>query len=105
MSNSPYNNKPNSISQPNDWHELSFQISIDHGVDWDEVDLRKWAQTVARFTALVMAKTTVDEELIAEDPEIIKTLIMGIKVKRISFVTDNELHHLIDEFGDTDDDI
>lgn len=93
----PYGNKPDVKSEANAWHELSFQISIDQDVDWDEVDLRKWAHTVARFTALVMAKSTLDVDAL-EDPEVIKTLIMGIKVSRLSLVTDSELHDLIDEF-------
>lgn len=95
----PYGNKPNLNSEPNQWHELSFQISIDREVNWDEVDLRKWAQNVARYTALLMAKSASDIDD-GEDPEVIKTLIMGAKVDRISFVTDDDLHTLIDEFGD-----
>lgn len=93
----PYGAKPSSNSEPNQWHELSFQISIDQEIDWDNVDLRKWAHTVARFTALLMAKSTIDSEEL-EDPEVIKTLIMAVKVNRISFVTDDELHNMIDEF-------
>ncbi len=93
----PYGHKPTMNSEPNQWHELSFQISIDQGVDWDKVDLRKWAQNVARYTALLMAKSTIET---ADDPEVIKTLIMGVKVDRISFVTDDELHSMIDEFGE-----
>lgn len=93
----PYGNKPDLNSDPNVWHELSFQISVDVEVDWEKVDLRKWAQNVARYTALLMAKSTVEE---TEDPEVIKTLIMGVKASRISFVTDDDLHSMIDEFGD-----
>jgi hypothetical protein len=93
----PYGNKPQTQSDANDWHELSFQISIDQPVDWDEVDLRKWAHSVAKYTALMMAKSTLGE---VDEPELIKTLIMGIKVARVSFVTDDELHSMIDEFGD-----
>ncbi len=93
----PYVNKPQIVSEPNDWHELTFQISIDQAVDWDDFDLKKWAHTVARYTALVMAKTTVDTAEL-EDPEVIKTLIMGIKVDRVRFVTDDGLHELIDNF-------
>ncbi len=93
----PYGNKPSAESEANQWHEMSFQISIDQSVDWDKVDLRKWVHTVARYTALVMAKSTVESEDI-EDPEVIKTLIMATKVSRISFVTDDELHNMIDEF-------
>jgi hypothetical protein len=95
----PYRNKPNMISDPNTWHEMSFQISIDESVDWDKFDLRTWAHAVAKYTALVMAKTTLDEGEL-ETPEVIKTLIMGIKASRISFVTDDDLHNMIDEFGD-----
>lgn len=95
----PYRNKPNLISEPNEWHEMVFQISIDESIDWSQFDLRKWAHAVAKYTALVMAKTTLDAEEL-ESPEVIKTLIMGIKASRISFVTDNELHNMIDEFGD-----
>lgn len=93
----PYGNKPQTQSDANDWHELSFQISIDVPVDWDNINLRKWAHSVARYTALMMAKSTLGE---VDEPEHIKTLIMGIKVARVSFVTDDELHSMIDEFGD-----
>lgn len=97
MTSDIYGKKPQSNSDANTWHELSFLISIDQPVDWDEVDLRKWAHTVARFTALIMAKSTMNAEEM-EDPEVIKTLIMDIRAKRISFVTDDELHNMIDEF-------
>lgn len=90
----PYGNKPDVKSDPNIWHELSFQISVDVEVDWDKVDLRKWAQNVAKYTALMMAKSTVEE---TDDPEVIKTLIMGVKVARISFVDDEGLHNMIDQ--------
>ena len=99
MSN-PYGNKPSTSSDANQWHELSFQISIDQEVDWSKVDLRKWAQNVARYTALIMAKSTIDEP--EENAEVIKTLIMGVKVDRISFVDDEGLHSMIDEFGEDD---
>ncbi len=94
--NNPYGGKPDSISEPSEWHELSFQLSIDKSVDWDNVDLRKWSHTVARFTALMMSKSIEENE--DEDSDLIKTLIMGVKVKRISFVTDDELHNMIDDF-------
>lgn len=93
----PYGNKPSLISDPNQWHELSFQISIDRSVDWDGVDLRKWAQNIAKYTALVMAKTMADD---TDEQEVIKTLVMGVKVDRISFVRDADLHNMIDEFGE-----
>lgn len=93
----PYGDKPSLLSEANQWHELSFHISIDQAVDWDKVDLRKWAQSIAKYTALLMAKTTVDED---DEPDVIKTLIMGVKAARISFVTDDELHNMIDEFGE-----
>lgn len=93
----PYANKPSTVSDANAWHQLSFQISIDQEVDWDNVDLKKWAHTVARFTALLMAKSTLNVEEL-EDPEVIKTLIMGIEVSRVSFITDDGLHNMIDEF-------
>lgn len=99
MSSNPYGNKPSLDSEPNQWHELSFQISIDQAVNWDNVDLRKWAQQVARYTALLMAKSTLNG---VETPEVIKTLIMGIKVDRVSFIDDAGLHNMIDEFGDDD---
>ncbi len=95
MMSNPYGKKPDSISAPSEWHELSFQLSIDKPVDWDNVDLRKWSHTVARFTALMMSKSLEENE---EDSDVIKTLIMGVKVNRISFVTDDELHDLIDKF-------
>ncbi len=97
MSN-PYGDKPDLNSEPNQWHELSFQISIDRAIDWDKVDLKRWVQNVAKFTAMVMAKTTIEDD--EDDPEVIKTLIMAVKAARISFVTDDELHNMIDEFGD-----
>lgn len=95
----PYRHKPEAFSDPNTWHELSFQISIDEAVNWDDFDLRKWAHAVAKYTALVMAKTTLDDQEL-EEPELIKTLIMGIRVSRISFVDDELLHNMIDEFGE-----
>ncbi len=91
---STYGNKPSGLSEPSEWHEISFQISIDRPVDWDEVDMRKWAHVVARYTALTMAKTLEDED----DKEIIKTLLLGLKVDRINLVTDDALHGIIDEF-------
>lgn len=94
-----YGNKPSSISEPSQWHEISFQISIDRPVDWDEVDMRKWAHTVARFTALVMARSLEDDSAEDEDSEeVIKTLLLGLKVDRINLVTDDALHGIIDEF-------
>lgn len=100
MSSNPYGDKPSLISDANQWHELSFQISIDRTVDWDKVDLRKWVTSVAKFTALLMAKSMITDDDIDEDTEVIKTLIMAVKASRISFVTDDELHSMIDEFGD-----
>ena len=96
MSN-PYGGKPDTNSEASEWHELSFQLSIDKPVDWDNVDLRKWSHTVARFTALMMARSTEENEDM-ESSDVIKTLIMGVRVKRISFVTDDELHDMIDKF-------
>lgn len=97
MTSDPYAHKPNQLSEPNEWHELGFQLSIDRAVDWEKFDLRKWAHVIAKYTALVMAKTLIDTEEL-EDPETIKTLIMGIHVDRIKFVTDDNLHDLIDKF-------
>lgn len=95
-----YKNHPSEISEPNDWHEISFRISVDTEVDWDKVDLRQWAHTVAKFTASKMASSglpPMDEDTATQ---IVKTLIMNVKVERISFVDDESLHNLIDEFGD-----
>lgn len=97
MSDTPYGRKPNTVSEPNEWHQLSFKISIDQAVDWDEVDLRKWAQTVAKYTALLMAKSTLDADEFT-DVDVIKTLILGVKAERVKFVTDTELHNLIDDY-------
>lgn len=97
----PYQNKPKTLSEANDWHELSFQISIDEPVDWDKVDLRKWAHNVAKYTALVLAKSTVDTDAIdPENQESIKTLIMAIRASRVTFLDDATLHKMIEEFGD-----
>ena len=96
----PYSNKPSLISEPNQWHELSFQISVDASVDWDNVDLRQWARTVARYTALMMAESHMSEDEQAE-AAVLKTLIMNVKVDRISFVDDEGLHKLIDKFDET----
>lgn len=92
----PYSNKPRTRSEPNEWHELSFQLSIDRPVDWDNVDLKKWAQLVAKYTAMLMAVST--DETDAKKEEVIKTLILGIKVDRIKLVSDDSLHTMIDEF-------
>lgn len=97
---STYGNKPSSISDPSQWHEISFQISIDRPVDWDEVDMRKWAHVVARYTALTMARSleSDDEKEDDDEEEIIKTLLLGLRVDRINLVTDDALHGIIDEF-------
>ena len=98
MMSNPYGRKPDSNSAASEWHELSFQLSIDKPVDWDNVDLRKWSHTVARFTALMMSKSLEENEGQDGEDDTIKTLIMGVKVHRISFVTDDELHDMIDKF-------
>lgn len=95
-----YSNKPSLISDPSTWHEISFQISVDVPVDWDKIDLRKWSHTVARYTALRMAESHLSEEEQAQ-AEVVKTLLMNVKVDRISFVDDKGLHNLIDEFDET----
>ncbi len=84
------------------WHEFKFMISIDHPVDWDNVDLRKWAQTVSRFTALVMGKSSFSEEEL-ETMDTIKAYTMDIQVSRVSLATDDELHSMIDSVGDDTD--
>lgn len=96
MSEGPYNNKPRIRSEPNEWHELSFQISIDQPCDWDNVDLRKWSHMVAKYTALMMAVST--DEVDEDAGETIKTLVQGVKVDRIKLVSDESLHEMIDEF-------
>lgn len=99
----PYSDKPSVVSEPNDWHEISFQISVDTEVDWDKLDLRQWAHTVARFTALRMAETTLDDTDDEEmEKKLVKTLLMGIRVERIKFVDDEGLHDLIDSFEEGD---
>jgi hypothetical protein len=96
MSNEPYSKKPSSVSESSQWHEMSFQISVDHPVDWDEFDLRKWAHTVAAYTARLMCQDLPDDSKI-------ETLLMGVSVHKISFVTDGTLHQIIDEFGEEDE--
>lgn len=98
---SPYGRKPKAQSDPNQWHEISFMISIDYPVDWDNIDLRKWAQTVSRFTALLMGKSALSAEEL-EEVETIKAYMMSVKVSRVSLATDDELHSMIDGFGDDD---
>ncbi len=101
MTSKPYGRKPKATSDPNQWHEIKFMISIDHPVDWDNIDLRKWAHNVARYTALVMGKSALSEEEL-DDIETIKTYLMNLSVSRVSLATDDELHNLIDSFGDDD---
>lgn len=95
----PYGRKPRTISEPNEWHEITFQISVDCPVDWDNVDLRKWGQTVAKYTALMMAESHLSEEEVKK-LGVLKTLLLNLKVARVKFVDDNSLHTMIDEFGD-----
>lgn len=95
----PYSNKPSSVSDPSQWHEISFQISVDAPVDWEKVDLRKWAHTVARYTALAMAESHLSEDE-QKAMEVVKTLLMNVKVERVSFINDEALHNLIDEFDE-----
>ncbi len=98
----PYSSKPRTTSDPGDWHELSFQLSVDASVDWANVDLRKWSHTVAKYTALMLAESAhTDEEL--ESFGTLKTLIMGVKVDRVHFINDESLHSMIDEFGEEND--
>lgn len=98
---SAYGRKPQAPSEANQWHEIKFMISIDHPVDWDNIDLRKWAQTVSRFTALVMGKSSLSEEEL-EQVETIKAYLMNLRVSRVALATDDELHSMIDGFGDDD---
>lgn len=93
----PYANKPRQLSEPNEWHTLSFDISVDCPVNWDEVDLRRWAHSVAKYTALAMAEST---DFAKETEEVLKTLIKNIKVERIKLFSDDELYNLLDEFDD-----
>lgn len=96
----PYQNKPRTLSEPNEWHEMTFQISIDQSINWDNVDLRRWAHSVAKYTSLMLAKSD-NPDLESEDAiETIKTLIMGIRVDRVSLVNDESLYRMIDEFED-----
>lgn len=97
MTSDPYQNKPQLVSKPDEWHEMAFQISVDVPVDWAEFDLKKWATYVARFTALMMAKTTIDTEEL-EDPTTVQTLLMDLRVDRVKFVSDDGLHEMIDKF-------
>lgn len=96
MTDKPYGNKPKAQSEANSWHEFRFKISIDRAVDWDKVDLRRWAQHVARYTAIHMAASDKTEEIAADD--VVRTLLMNLSVSRITMATDEELHNLIDEF-------
>lgn len=91
----PYSKKPKLISAPNDWHEISFQISIDRACDWDKVDLQRWASTVGKLTTLMMAQTM--EETDENAGTLIKTLLLNLQVDRLKFVTDDLLHELIDD--------
>ena len=104
MMSDPYGDKPKAISEPNQWHEFKFEISLDHEVDWDKVDLKKWAHNVARYTALLMGKSTLSNEEFKE-VETIKTYLMNLTVSRIHLATDAELHNMIDSFGDDTDDV
>jgi len=97
---SPYGNKPSGVVPADEWHNISFNISVDVPVDWDKVDLRQWVHTVAKYTALRMAETTTTAE---EQEDIIKTLILGVKVENVGFVQDDALHAMIDEFDSEGD--
>lgn len=90
----PYENKPRTLSEPDEWHEISFQISVDHPVDWDKYDLKKWSALVAKYTAMLMAETTEDSDSDAK----VKACIREVKVDRIRLVSDDSLHQMIDEF-------
>lgn len=88
-------------SDADDWHRVTFDISIDKDVEWDDFDLKKWSHNLARFTAFMMAKTTMTPEEL-EHPENIRTLIMGTKIYRVEFATDKRLHQLIDDTDDSE---
>lgn len=103
MMSDPYGRKPRTESDPHEWHEFKFRMSIDKPVDWDNVDLRRWAQTISKYTALVMGKSGLSEEELAST-EMIKATLMDLRVSRITLVTDDELHDMIDNFGDDETD-
>lgn len=91
----PYGEFPDALSEANDWHKFTFMISIDQPVDWNKVDLRRWAQMMAKYTAIIMGSAGLTEEEI-RDLESIKTLMMDVKVSRVTLATDDQLHNLID---------
>jgi len=93
----PYQNKPKLQSEANQWHEMSFQISVDQPVDWQNVDLRKWASLVGKYTAALLAKSTETKD---NEYETVRALFLNVKVDRVTFVDDEGLHNMIDEFGD-----
>lgn len=103
MTSDPYGDKPKSVSAPGDWHEIRFQISIDKATDWDKVEVKKWVHNIARYTALHMARSTVDAETLNEEQDPIKTVLLGLKIERIKFATDDELHNMIDKFQEDND--
>lgn len=83
-------------SEPNDWTDWSFQLSVDEPVDWTKFDLVKWQRNVAQYTALLMARTVdKDREVDADHP--IRAVIMGAKVFPIKYATDAALNKLLDE--------
>lgn len=96
----PYDNKPDLVSDPDTWHTITFNISVDVPVDWSKLDLRQWSHTVGKYTALRMAETTQDVMDEHQAQGLIKTLLMGIKVERVKLVDDDELHTMIDEFNE-----
>lgn len=93
----PYDHKPETLSAPGDWHEITFRISVDTPADWSNIDLSVWAASVCRYTALKMVASalTPDEIRAIEAP--VESVLLGIQVKRLEFVTDDLLHELIDE--------
>ncbi len=95
MSSDPYVNKPDSVSDAGQWHEISFRISIDRPCDWDKVNLREWAQTVGKLTTLRMAETIPESK--TDKGGLIKTFLTDIQVEALYFVTDTLLHELIDD--------
>lgn len=85
-------------SEANQWHEFSFKLSIDRDVDWENFDLTRWSRTVARFTAHLMAKT--DENLSEDEVTLVRASLINVAVHQVDLVSDDELHGMIDEFGE-----
>jgi len=93
----PYDRKPETLSGPGDWHQISFRISADTAADWDKIDMEAWAASVCRYTVIKMVASAHTPDEIREMEGPIESVLLGLEVKRLEFVTDNLLHELIDE--------